>query len=373
VPVHRAPDAVPDLVGELSALDYPAGKLEIVLLLEEDDDETIDAAHAAEPPASMKFLLVPDAAPKTRAKACNVGLLFARGEHVVVYGAADRPDPDQLKKAVIAFRRAGDGTVCVQAALDYRNAGDTPLTRMLTLEQAFRSDHLLPGLDDLALPVPLGGTSDHFRTGALRDLGGWDPLTAGADPDLGIRAANHGYRVAVVNSTTVEEADRAPGDWVRQRSRWITGYLQALLHHLRDPRALVRAAGIRRAAAFLLLVGGTPATFLCTPLLYLLFAASLVLPAEKVLPASVLWVSLASLLVGNALMIYVSMMGAFRRRRYALVRWALLNPFYWLLHSIAAYRALWQLLTRPHYWEKTAHGHSTVHGGDPSVAGAELG
>jgi len=36
----------------------------------------------------------------------------------------------------------------------------------------------------------------------------------------------------------------------------------------------------------------------------------------------------------------------------------LLMPLYWLLVSFAAYRALVQLITAPHLWEKTAHGHS---------------
>jgi cellulose synthase/poly-beta-1,6-N-acetylglucosamine synthase-like glycosyltransferase len=376
VPVYREANIVADLIGNLGGLDYPKEKLEIVLLLEEDDAETIAAARAANPPATMKFLVVPDGQPKTKPKACNVGLFFARGDLVVIYDAEDKPDPDQLKKVVVAFERAGENTVCVQAALNYWNADDNVLTRMFTLEYSFWFDYMLPGLDDLNLPIPLGGTSNHFRTTALRELGGWDPFNVTEDADLGIRAAARGHRVAVVNSTTYEEANRAAGNWVRQRSRWIKGYLQTLLVHLRQPIRLVRTAGLRPTVAFLLLVGGTPATFLFTPPLYALFVASLVVPGEqlgRLFPGWVLWVSLANLLVGNALMIYVSMMGAFRRRRYPLVLWALLNPVYWLLHSIAAYKAVWQLVTRPHYWEKTTHGLSTVHSGEPVLAPADVG
>ena len=247
----------------------------------------------------------------------------------------------------------------MQAALNYCNATDNWLTRMFTLEYSFWFDYMLPGLDRLRLPIPLGGTSNHFRTRGLRMLGGWDPFNVTEDADLGIRAAALGRTVGVINSTTYEEANRAPGNWVRQRSRWIKGYMQTLLVHLRRPGALLRTAGLRQTAAFALLVGGTPATFLFTPPLYVLFAVSLILPPSKLaglFPGWVLWVSLVNLLVGNGLMIYVSMMGAFKRRRYELVLWALLNPVYWLLHSAAAYKALWQLVTKPHYWEKTVHG-----------------
>jgi cellulose synthase/poly-beta-1,6-N-acetylglucosamine synthase-like glycosyltransferase len=301
--------------------------------------------------------------PKTKPKACNVGLFFARGELLVIYDAEDRPDPDQLKKAVVAFRKADDRLVCVQAALNYWNDEENGLTRMFTLEYSFWFDYMLPGLDALDLPIPLGGTSNHFRTDALRQLGGWDPFNVTEDADLGIRASALGYTVGVVNSTTYEEANRNRHNWVRQRSRWIKGYMQTLLVHLRHPVQLARTAGVRQSLAFALLIGGTPFTFLLTPPLLALFALSLVVPTgtlSELFPEWVLWVSLANLLLGNAAMVYVSMMGAFKRKRYRLVPWAIVNPAYWLLHAVASYKALWQLVTRPHYWEKTLHGLSTV-------------
>jgi cellulose synthase/poly-beta-1,6-N-acetylglucosamine synthase-like glycosyltransferase len=375
VPVFREANVVADLIENLGGLDYPREKLEILLLLEEGDTETIEAARAANPPSTITFVIIPPGHPQTKPKACNVGLFFARGDHLVIYDAEDKPDPDQLKKAVVAFRRGGDRLVCVQAALNYWNATDNWLTRMFTIEYSFWFDYMLPGLDRLRLPIPLGGTSNHFRTAALRSLGGWDPFNVTEDADLGIRASALGYTVGVINSTTFEEANRAPGNWVRQRSRWIKGYLQTLLVHLRHPIRLVRTAGVIPSAAFALLIGGTPVTFLFTPPLYLLFAVSLFLPPAALaglFPGWVLWVSLFNLIIGNGLMIYVSMMGAFKRRRYPLVLWSLLNPAYWLMHSLASYKALWQLITKPHYWEKTVHGLSTAapriaDAGDPAA------
>lgn len=373
VPVFREADIVANLVRNLGDLDYPKDKLEILLLLEEGDDETRAAAMAAGAPETITFVTVPPGGPQTKPRACNVGLFFARGEFLVIYDAEDVPDPDQLKKAVVAFRRAeaaGDESlVCVQAALNYWNAEENFLTRMFTLEYSFWFDYMLPGLDALGLPIPLGGTSNHFRTDVLRRLGGWDPYNVTEDADLGIRASAAGLTVGVVNSTTFEEANRAYGNWIRQRSRWIKGYLQTTLVHLRHPRALVREAGLVPTLGFAALVGGTPLSFLFAPPLYAIFVVSLLLPASvlgELFPGWVLYASVFNLLVGNALMIYVSMMGAFRRRRYSLVLWALLNPVYWLMHSIASYKALWQLITRPHYWEKTTHGLSTLdHDAEP--------
>ncbi len=363
VPVFREANVVADLVANLADLDYPKEKLQILLLLEEDDVETREAAAAADPPGTIMFVTVPRGHPQTKPKACNVGLFLARGDLLVIYDAEDRPDPDQLKKAYIAFERGDAQLACVQAALNYWNVDDNALTRMFTLEYSFWFDYMLPGLEAYRLPIPLGGTSNHFRTSTLRELGGLDPFKVTEDADLGIRASALGYTVGVVNSTTYEEANSHYGNFIRQRSRWIKGYMQTMLVHGRRPLQLVREAGLKQSLAFALLVGGTPLSFLCVPPLYALFVLSLFVAPDTLapyFPSWVLWVSLVNLLVGNVLMVYVSMMGAFKRRRYELVAWALLNPLYWLLHSFAAYKALWQLIRKPHYWEKTDHGLSSA-------------
>jgi cellulose synthase/poly-beta-1,6-N-acetylglucosamine synthase-like glycosyltransferase len=373
VPCYKESEIVSQLVGNLGRLDYPVDKLEILLLLEADDTETLEAAKASKPPRTVTIVVTPDGQPRTKPKACNVGLMLAHGEYLVIYDAEDRPDPDQLKRAVVGFRKSKTGTVCLQAALNYFNADENLLTRMFTLEYSFWFDYMLPGLDDRRMPIPLGGTSNHFVTAALRDLGGWDPYNVTEDADLGIRAAARGYRVGVIDSTTFEEANNAYGNWIRQRSRWIKGYLQTTLVHSRHPIRLIRTAGLKQAAGFGLLIGGTAVSFLAVIPLYLLFLVSLVLPPSALspyFPGWVMWFSLLNLLLGNGLMIWVSMMGAFRRRRHWLVVWALLNPLYWLMHSIAAYKALFQLITRPHYWEKTTHGLTHVDSAeaDPATA-----
>jgi cellulose synthase/poly-beta-1,6-N-acetylglucosamine synthase-like glycosyltransferase len=373
VPCYKEAAIVDQLVTNLGGLDYPADKIQILLLLEADDAETLEAAKASKPPRTVTIVVTPDGHPKTKPKACNVGLMLARGEFLVIYDAEDRPDPDQLKKAVIGFRKAGSQAVCMQAALNYFNANENLLTRMFTLEYSFWFDYMLPGLDERHLPIPLGGTSNHFRTDALRELGGWDPFNVTEDADLGIRASVTGQRVGVINSTTLEEANRAYGNWIRQRSRWIKGYMQTALVHSRHPLRLIRSTGLRQASGFGMLIGGTPISFLATIPLYLLFLVSLFLPRATLsayFPGWVLWFSLLNLLLGNGLMIWVSMMGAFLRRRYWLVPWALLNPLYWIMHSISAYKALFQLITRPHYWEKTTHGLTSVGHGPDAVPNA---
>jgi len=359
VPLYREANVIQTLLENLSRLDYPPEKLEIFLLIEEDDEETFQAAKRARPNDNVYFVIIPHQIPKTKPKACNVGLFFAGGDYLVIYDAEDRPEPDQLKKAVVAFKKGPPELICVQAALNYFNSRENFLTRMFTLEYSYWFDYMLVGLNRLGLPIPLGGTSNHFRTDRLRELGGWDPFNVTEDADLGIRAAVEGYKVGVINSTTFEEANTHVGNWIRQRSRWIKGYMQTMLVHLRDPIGLIKRVGLKQALAFFLLIGGTPLTFLASPWMWAMFLVWLMSGTKSfdiLFPGPVLYVSLFNLLVGHMVAIYLNMLAVFRRQYYDLIPWALLNPFYWILHSIAAHKALWQLFSRPFFWEKTLHG-----------------
>ena len=253
-PLFREADATGRLVKNLMELDYPVSKLEVLLLLESGDAETLAATEEAGLPPYMRVIVVPPGEPQTKARACNVGLSAARGEHLVCYDAGDKPDLDQLKKAVVAFRQGGDEAMdpSVQAALNYRNGRENFPTRVFSAEYSFWFDCVLPGLDALRLPIPLGGNSSHFRTEALRKLAGWNPFSSTDAADLGIRASALGYTVGVINSTTTEEAGRNPRDWLRQRSTLIKGDMQAALANARDPWSLVRVAGLRRALGLMM-------------------------------------------------------------------------------------------------------------------------
>jgi len=362
VPVFHEANIVAQLVENLGSIDYPTEKLEVLILIEEGDLETRAAIDGANPPSYFHVITIPEGSPQTKPRACNVGLFFSTGDFLVIYDAEDTPDPDQLKKAVIAFDRAGESTVCVQASLNFFNATENFLTRMFTLEYGYWFDYMLAGLDAADLPIPLGGTSNHFRTKGLIELGGWDPYNVTEDADLGIRASALGYRVGVINSTTMEEANTSIPNFIRQRSRWIKGYMQTSLVHARQPRKLLKQIGWLRFLSFALLVGGTPLTFLGVIPFYGLTALTFLVPGAvnpQVFPVWLLWICLVNFVIGSSVMVYLSMMGPYKRGTFNLSLWALLNPVYWLLHSIAAYKGLWQLITRPHYWEKTDHGLTT--------------
>ncbi len=238
VPLYREANVLPRLLQALRALDYPAQRLDIKLVLEADDDETIAAAQACG--EGFEIIRVPDHGPRTKPKAANYALQFARGEYLVIFDAEDRPESDQLLKAVAAFRAAPRQLACVQARLNLYNTDHNWMTRMFALDYAQWFDMLLPGLDRFGVPMPLGGTSNHFRTQVLRDIGGWDAFNVTEDADIGIRLAQLGYCVSMIPSTTYEEAPASLGPWLRQRSRWLKGHMQTWLVHMRDPVGLWR-------------------------------------------------------------------------------------------------------------------------------------
>lgn len=363
LPVYKEDKLIKKLIWNLQAIDYPREKLDIKLLIEEDDDKTLNAVRNLNFPAIFEVIVVPFHMPKTKPKACNYGLHFARGKYLTIYDAEDIPDIDQLKKVVSMFNKLPSNYICIQSALNYYNRNENFLTRMFTLEYSYWFDYLLPGLDTLDIPIPLGGTSNHFKLENLIELGAWDPFNVTEDADLGVRAYAKGYKIAVVNSTTYEEANNEPINWIRQRSRWIKGYMQTYLVHMRNPVALWKKLGWRGFLGFSFFIGATPLTFLIYPFLLAIFISYVVFDLSSIrtlFPDWVLFMSIFNLMVGNILMIYINMMAVFKRRFYELILFSIANPIYWLMHSIAAFKGLYQLIVKPYYWEKTEHGLSKV-------------
>jgi len=371
LPVYKEDKIIHKLIWNLRNLNYPKGKLDVKLLIEEDDDKTLNAVRGLDFPANFEVIVVPYHMPKTKPKACNYGLFFSRGEYLTIYDAEDVPDSDQLKKVVILFRKLPDEFIVVQGALNYYNKNENLLTQMFTLEYSLWFDYLLAGLESLDVPIPLGGTSNHFKLDKLMEMGAWDPFNVTEDADLGLRVFAKQYKIGLVNSTTFEEANNEPFNWIRQRSRWIKGYMQTYLVHMRNPLKLLRSVGWHGFLGFNFFVGGTWFTFLLYPVLVAFLIAYLIFQftwVRSLFPDWVLYVGTFNFFAGNILMIYVNMMAVFKRRYYELILYSILNPLYWLMHSIAAYKALWQLIYKPFYWEKTNHGLTKVGVSNPAMA-----
>ncbi len=360
-PLYKEGRVVKRFVSAIEKLDWPREKLEVLLLLEEDDNETRGAISSLNLPSYIQPVIVPLSAPKTKPKACNFGLSLAHGEYLVVYDAEDEPEPLQLKKAYLGFGKVEEDVICLQAKLNYYNSEQNLLTRLFTAEYSLWFDVILPGLQIMETVIPLGGTSNHFKKADLLKLEGWDAFNVTEDADLGARLFKAGYKTAIIDSTTFEEANSRLGNWIRQRSRWIKGYIQTYFVNMRSPFVFFQKYGVH-GWIFQLLIGGKIAFCFINPVLWVMTIAyfalhSLVGPTiEMIYPPYIFYVALVSLVFGNFMYFYVYMISCAKRSQWSLLRFLFFIPFYWLLMTVGAFVALYQFIVKPHYWEKTIHG-----------------
>ena len=374
IPAYREPEVIGSLLAHIDALEYPHEKLDVKMLLEADDAETIAAVEAINPPDYVELILVPPSEPRTKPKALNFALAFVEGSILTIYDAEDEPDPLQLRKAALVLAQSSDQVACLQAKLSFGNADQNMITRWFTLEYAMWFELFLPGLAALEAPIPLGGTSNHFRVDVLRSLGAWDPHNVTEDADLGFRLARHGYRCEVLDSTTLEEANSDFVNWVKQRSRWYKGYLQTGLVHLRRPRRSWRDLQPKGLAELILFILGTPVLALLNSvswgmaLTWFAFQPHVI---KELFPAPLFYPAMLSWVAGNFVVVYLHVLTCKLLRRFDLTVAAALVPVYWIMMAVAAAKATYQLVVTPSFWEKTTHGLKHVPGDPRSAGGSE--
>ena len=356
VALHKEAAVIPQLVRAMARLDWPASRLEVIYACEADDSETISALGQIHLPGPHRIVCVPPSHPRTKPKALNYALERCSGEFVVIYDAEDRPHPQQLREAWARFCSEPEDLACLQAPLDIANFEQSWLSKMFAFEYAAHFHGLLPYLNRIGVPLPLGGTSNHFRRDALLDVLGWDPYNVTEDADLGIRLYRGGYRCGLLFHPTLEDAPTVLREWLPQRTRWIKGWMQTFLVHSRDHRSLIISIGNYKNLILQILMIG----FILSPLLYAvsileIFYFIVTFSESSNISKFIIYFDIAIMAFGHIgyALLALSCWQRVSSRPAAAIAAQL--PFYWLLASIAAWRAVWKLLTVPHQWEKTTH------------------
>ncbi|KAA9383009.1 glycosyltransferase family 2 protein [Neorhizobium galegae] len=361
VALYREAAVAEQLMASLRRLDWPPSLLDIKLICEADDQDTIAALRALKPAPHFEIVEVPPATPRTKPKALTYALGAARGEFLAIYDAEDKPHPQQLREAHARFRTSQATTACLQAPLVITNARESWISALFSLEYCGLFRGLLPMLARRQMPLPLGGTSNHFRTDALRAAGGWDPFNVTEDADLGFRLYRLGYRADVITRQTVEDAPTTMRVWLGQRSRWFKGWLQTWLVLMRDPHRLIGEMGFRGFCIFQLMIGGMLVSSLLHPLIIVFMGigvySMLEAPADAI-PTAVLILFIIDTI--NILGSYVIFLGLGRgpmiEHERRLVGWRWIGvPLYWMMTSVAAWRAVIELRSKPFFWNKTPH------------------
>ena len=359
VPLFRETSVVQQLLTGLTALTYPAHKLDIKLIVEEGDIAMRQTLADIDLPAWFEVLVVPPGKPQTKPRALNFALQFARGNYLTIYDAEDIPEPDQLLKAVGAFASGPENLACLQAELAFYNSNENWLTRQFTVEYATLFRQVLPRLAEFGFFLPLSGTSNHFKTSVLREVGGWDPFNVTEDADLGLRLARSGWKTSTLDSMTHEEATTELGNWINQRARWLKGFLQTWFVHMRHPIGLWREIGF---GGFWVVQAMTIAVVVSAalhPVFLILGLATLIAGHAEFTSllsfiAAVFSVVVVSSGYGVAMFAGNKALASKRIPNWTATIATL--PAYWLLIGVAGWLAVWQFATNPHHWNKTRHG-----------------
>lgn len=358
VALYREASIAPRLIRRLERIDYPRDLLDVVLVVEAEDRLTRDALARAGLPPWMRVVPVPPGRVKTKPRALNYALGLCRGSIIGVYDAEDAPAPDQIARVVQRFHEAPPEVVCLQGVLDFYNPRANWLARCFTMEYAAWFRVILPGLARLRLPVPLGGTTLFFRRDVLEDLGAWDAWNVTEDADLGIRLTRHGYRTELIDTVTEEEANCRAWPWVKQRSRWIKGYMMTWAVHMRRPRALWHDLGPRGFLGFQVLFLGTLSQFVLAPVLWSFWLVPLGVPhpVADALPGPLATGLMLLFLLTEVVNLTVGWLGLRQTRHGMSPLWLVTLHAYFPLGALASYKAGWEMVVKPFYWDKTAHG-----------------
>ena len=369
VPLFRETEVLHALVARLSTLTYPKCLLDVILVLEEEDKLTQATLAEIDLPPWIRAVICPDGQPRTKPRAMNYALDFCEGDIVGIFDAEDAPDPDQITKVARRFQQAPQDVACLQGILDYYNPSQNWLARCFTIEYATWFRVMLPGMARLGFAIPLGGTTLYFKRDVLEALGGWDAHNVTEDADLGFRLARHGYRTEMVHTTTEEEANCHFWPWVKQRSRWLKGYMTTYLVHMRNPVQLFHQLGAWKFFGFQAHFLTALSQFILAPVLwsFWLVLFGLPHPLDPLVSRSALAVIGSLFLLIEVLNIAIHTTAVSGAKHRFLMLWSPTMHFYSPLGAIAAYKALYELVFKPFYWDKTTHGLSlAVVGAKPS-------
>ncbi|MDZ7709531.1 MAG: glycosyltransferase [Roseovarius sp.] len=365
VPLFRETEIAHALVARLSRLTYPKCLLDVILVLEEEDRLTQETLATIDLPPWIRPVIVPDGQPRTKPRAMNYALDFCQGEIIGIFDAEDAPEPDQITQVARRFQRAPRDLACLQGVLDYYNPRQNWLARCFTIEYATWFRTIMPGMARLGLALPLGGTTLYMRRDVLEDLGGWDAHNVTEDADLGFRLARHGYRTEMIGTVTDEEANCRPWAWIKQRSRWLKGYMTTYLVHMRSPRRLHAQLGARQFWGFQAHFVSAVSQVLLAPVLWSFWLVLLGLPhpLDAVLARSTMAGVGALFLMVEVLNLCIYAQAVSGPRHRHLIPWVPTMHFYAPLAAVAAYKAVYELVFKPFFWDKTAHGLSVAAAG----------
>jgi cellulose synthase/poly-beta-1,6-N-acetylglucosamine synthase-like glycosyltransferase len=257
LPLFNEPLVVEALLEKVTAIRWPADRLEIQVLDESNDrtPEIIERWLAAHPERAKAVAHIRrEDRSGYKAGALAYANTLTDAEFFAIFDADFRPEPDFLETLIPHFADANVGVV--QARWEFNNRRASLLTRFqgifldahFVIEQAARHA--------AGLFFNFNGTAGVWRRAALEDAGGWTPDTVTEDLDVSYRAQLKGWRfVYLPDYTVASELPENLTAFKSQQRRWTKGGIQVMRKQLGTILRSGVPARIKREAASHLLVG----------------------------------------------------------------------------------------------------------------------
>ncbi len=231
IPAHNEECVIAGSLAAMTALDYPSGKLAILVVNDRSEDGTGRIAESFSRRDPRVSVLNRDSAARPgKAAAVADGMANSASDIIVLFDADYLPPPGLLKELVLPFDDPEFGATMGRVVP--LNSDSNLLTKLLDLERraGYAADQ--SGRALLGLVPQFGGTVGGIRRSALHSVGGWNVGHLAEDTDLTFRLVLGGWRVAYLNEARCHE--EVPEDWAsrfRQVRRWAYGHNRCLLDH----------------------------------------------------------------------------------------------------------------------------------------------
>ena len=363
LPVRKEKEFVMrNLLTSIYNFDYPKDKIDIKLIIDNDDEETIKIGKKLLNDFKFDLIIVPHSKTSSKPTSCNYALKFVKGKYLTIYDAEDRPEKYQLKKSIEKFNELDENYICLQASLNYYNKYENFLTYSFSIEYSMWFDFTIKAISKFANFFPLGGTSNHFKTDKLIELGGWDGYNVTEDAEIAVRIVKAGYKVSVLNSITEEEAPITIKSWIKQRTRWIKGFMQTFCEHSMSNKPIATRSKFNFKNIFKLKFVDILIYFTFVSMSFLFFILIVAIFFNHIIILHLMKFKYLNFIIYfNLLSFFFMIYGAsaiiiYKNKLKFKPIYFIFSPFYWFLHYLASFRALISLIKTPFYWAKTEHG-----------------
>lgn len=353
IPARHEKAVIADTLRQLFKQTYSVRKIEILIPMAINDTETITEVYKVinESKVTNVKPVIFNGGPINKPHALNVALNEAKGDYIAIFDAEDQVHPKLLSLVNAAILR--EGRQIIQTGVSLINWWSNWFNLHAVLEYYFWFNSRLKWYASKGI-IPLGGVGVFLPKEVIIKMKGWDEKCLTEDAKLGIDCSIAGFKFKILSDEKLAVQEETPNrlsTFIRQRTRWIQGFLQIV-----DNRNWENFSTTNQIYFLFLFLFPLFQTFF-----YIWFMISLFLARE--LPIALAMLSFLPLFI-FAFNVIVQVTGLvemlYLRKQVFLIPAAVIIYFitfipYQLLINFCAVRAVIRYSSGNFVWEKTTH------------------